>query len=145
VWEPRAGVLRPEQAVAAFLEGAIRSGAAVRTGETVTSWRAHSAGVSVTTTRGTHHAASLVLSAGARLGALVPELPLTVERLVQMWFEPVGLRTGFEADIFPIWIWEFERGRYVYGFPRGEKGVKIARHHEGEITDADHIRRDVER
>jgi sarcosine oxidase len=143
VWEPRAGVLRPEQAVAAFLESAARSGASVKTGETVTSWRAHANGVSVTTTRGTHHAAQLVLSAGARLGALVPELPLTVERLVQMWFEPVGLRTGFEPDIFPIWIWEFERGHYVYGFPRGENGVKVARHHEGEITDADHIRRDV--
>ena len=75
VWEPRAGVLRPEAAVAAFSRGRHPPGAAVRTGETVTSWRAHATGVSVTTTRGTHHAASLVLPAGARLGALVPELP----------------------------------------------------------------------
>ena len=58
------------------------------------------------------------------------------------WFKPT------RSDLFapgncPIFIWEFEPGRFFYGFPDLGDGVKIAIHHEGECTEPDLLRREV--
>ncbi len=75
---------------------------------------------------------------------LVPELelPLVAQRQVQLWFEPLpaGPATpegpaAFAPERFPIFIWEDEPDRFIYGFPELGDGVKVARHHEGEAVD----------
>ena len=141
VWEPRAGVLAPERAIAAFLAAARQRGAEIHGDEPALDWQADGDGVVVRTGKARYRADRVVLAAGPWLGRLVPELPLTVERVVQFWFETVGARQALDA--IPIWIWEHERDRFIYGFPRSERGVKIARHHEGEPADPDHVRREV--
>ena len=94
VWEPHAGVLDPEACVAACLAEAERCGAEVRSGEPVLGWKAEGGGVMVTTGRDTYRAARLVLAAGAWTSRLLPELslPLSVERVVQVWLDPRGDR-----------------------------------------------------
>jgi sarcosine oxidase len=145
VREPRAGVLFPEACIAAQLERARRHGAEIRCDEPALAWAADGEGVEVRTARGRTRAASLVLSAGAWLARLVPELalPLTVTRQVLYWYEPAAHPERFAPERFPIFIWEDEPGRFIYGFPDLGDGVKVARHMEGEATDPDHVRREV--
>jgi sarcosine oxidase len=145
VWEPRAGVLFPEACVSAFLDTARRHGATIRGDETVKSWARDGDGVRIETDRGRHHAARVVLTAGPWNGGLLNglALPLAVERVVQFWFDPSGDRTLFAPERCPVSIWEHEVGRFFYGFPLLERGVKLAIHHEGETTDPDRVRRAV--
>jgi sarcosine oxidase len=144
IWEPRAGVLDPEAAIAAQLAVAGKAGAELRFGEQVTKWRASSEGVEVTTFTGTYVAARLVICAGAWAAGLLPELalPLTIERNAVYWFDPLHPAV-FAPARFPIFIHEFAPGRTWYGFADFGDGVKVALHHQGETTTARTVRRSV--
>jgi sarcosine oxidase len=144
IWEPRAGVLDPETAIDAQLSLAGAAGAEFRFSERVTSWRATADGVEVTTAGGTFAAERLVITAGPWIGELLPELdlPLTVERTVAYWFDPLT-PADFTPELFPIFIHEFAPGRAWYGFADLGDGVKVALHHQGEPTTANAIRRAV--
>jgi sarcosine oxidase len=145
IWEPRAGILAPETAIETHLSLAHARGAEIRFNEAMLGWAATDDGVDVTTPRGTFHAARLVIAAGSWLRDLVPELtlPLAVERNVVYWFDPAQPTASFAPDRFPIFIHEFAPGRAWYGFPDVGDGVKVALHHQGEITDPDTVRRTV--
>jgi sarcosine oxidase len=143
VWEPNAGVLFPEASIAALLASARRHGATLHVDEPVVSWRADGEGVELRTSRGVHRAGRLVLATGAWLPALSPALPLAVERVALFWFEPPGDASGFDPARFPVFILEHARDRFIYGFPRLEGAVKLARHHEGEPADPDRPRHGV--
>ncbi len=132
IWEPRAGVLDPEAAIEAQLSLARASNAELRFGEKVTKWRATDSGVEVMTVSGTYSAARLVISAGAWVGELVPELALqlTVERNAVYWFDPLK-PNEFTPNKFPIFIHEYAPGRTWYGFADFGDGVKVALHHQG--------------
>ncbi len=145
VWEPRAGMLFPEACIGAQLERASRHGAELHADEPATGWRADGDGVEIATGRGRYRAARLVLAAGAWNGKLLEDLgvPLTVERNALYWFEPRAHRECFAPERLPIYIFEHERGRFFYGFPALEQGVKVAHHHEGEPVDPDRPRREV--
>src|SRR6266850_1119389 len=60
VAEPRAGVLFPEECVAAHLEQATRAGATLGLDEAVEAWSATADGVEVRTSRGRHRAGKLL-------------------------------------------------------------------------------------
>jgi sarcosine oxidase len=145
IWEPRAGILAPEAAIVAQLSLARAHGAELRFNEPMLDWSATDSGVSVKTAGGTFQAARLVIAAGSWVGQFVPELApvLTVERNAVYWFDPVQPTASFSADHFPIFIHEFAPGRAWYGFPDVGDGIKVALHHQGEITDADSVRRTV--
>ena len=144
VWEPRAGVLFPENCVASHLELARRHGADLRFEEPVLRWESDGAGVRVLTSRGEYAGAQLVISAGSWLRELVPELAgqFTVERQVLHWFEAKD-RDLFSPDRCPIHLWQFDGRKFFYGFPDLGEGVKVASHHDGELTTAEGVRRDV--
>lgn len=143
LFEPRAGVLLPELAVAAALRLAREAGAELHFDEPVSSW---TAGERVTLrTRAGHRAVGhVVLAAGAWLGGDLPRLalPLQVARQTLFWLscENPALCA---ADRMPIFIWEWVPGRMFYGFPDLGDGVKLAIHHEGETTTPDQVRRTV--
>jgi sarcosine oxidase len=128
VWEPRAGVLFPEACIAAHLELARQNGARFKFDEPITSWQADETGVRVTTTLHQYRARRMILTAGAWLGDLVPELalPLAVERQVLFWFQPTASANAFHPDRCPVYIWEYEPNRHFYGFPDMGRGVKVA-------------------
>jgi sarcosine oxidase len=143
LFELRAGLLLPEACVEAYLELARRHGATTRTDAPVRCWRGDGSGVSVTTDSATLRADRVVLTAGAWLRELVPDLPLplTVERQMFHWFEPTARRELHAATRCPLALWEFERDRMVAAFPDLGDGVKAGVHHEGEITDPATVRR----
>lgn len=145
VWEPRAGVLFPESCILAHLRGATRSGAVLRLEERVLTWQARDDGVEVRTDKSTYTADRLIVTAGPWASSVLADLglPLLVERNVMYWFDPEDA-TPFGADRFPIYIYEYRKDAFIYGFPLVRRdGVKVAHHHSGEFCTPETIRRDV--
>jgi sarcosine oxidase len=139
------GALLSASAIQSHLELAAKQGATLRFDESVTKWEPLGDGVRVTTPQGAYEARRLLLSSGAWLAGLVPELNLrlAVERQAQFWFDPGTGEDRFDPGHCPIHIWEYAPHRFFYGFPNLGEGVKVAFHHEGEHSDPDHVRRDV--
>jgi sarcosine oxidase len=130
LYEERAGLVRPEETVAAHLDRAAALGADLRFEEPVLSWEATPSGVGVETPKGSYQAERLILAPGAWAPRLLENLslPLEVERQVMYWFEPVDDPKLFLPDRFPIFMWEPDDGNMFYGFPvqEGDRGVKAA-------------------
>ena len=127
--EADAGVVSPEEAVAAQLERAARAGADLHHEEPVTNWQVTASGVRVSTPRATYEAGSVVVAPGRWATELLPDLPvqLHVEGRTMHWFHPTAER--FSPDRFPVWIWERPDGTTGYGAPDMGSGVKAAVHH----------------
>ena len=145
VFEPRAGTLDPELAIATALRLARQHGAELRLGETVRSWRADGEGVEVVTDAGTLRVAHLVLTVGAWAPEVLRELdvPFTVQRNLLFWFTPAANPEQFAPGSLPVFIHETAPGAAWYGFPDVGDGVKVARHHHGEMTTPAALRRTV--
>ena len=146
VLDPRAGYLDPEACNRAHLEAARAASAEARFDEPVLEWIPDGEGVRVRTSVGTYAANRLVLAAGAWDSGLASELrlPLVVERQSVFWLEPGGPRESFEADLFPIYAYEYKRGQICYGFPRLPRGVKASVMHSGEtVRNPDSVERNV--
>ena len=150
--EPLAGTLFPQRCIHAQLRLAEEAGADLHFEERVSGWSGDrvAGGVTVTTDRGTYSAAKVVVSVGAWLGKLMPELGLRllVERNPLFWFEPTASPEFFGPDHLPVWIMELDDDRAFYGFPalpasKGtpEQGAKVARHHGGLPVDPDTVDR----
>jgi sarcosine oxidase len=135
LYEAKAGFARPEMTVAAHLDLAAREGATLRFGEEVLEWSESATGVTVTTGAGTYTAGQLVICPGAWAPQLLAELgiPITVERQVLYWLDPVGGTAPFEDQ--PIFINENANGMQIYGFPAidgPDGGVKVAFFRKGQ-------------
>jgi sarcosine oxidase len=146
LYEPKAGFARPEMTVAAHLDLAARAGATLRFGEEVLHWSESAAGVTVTTGTGTYTAGQVVICPGAWAPELLAELgiPITVERQVLYWLDPVGGTAPFEDQ--PIFINENAHGMQIYGFPAidgPQGGVKVAFFRKGQVCTPDTIDRVV--
>ncbi len=143
--EPRAGFLQPEECVAGCLELAARHGATIRTGTAVSRWSRSGEGLRLECDTGDINCGRAVLAAGPWLPALLGEaaLPLTVERQVMYWFAPVAGAARFAPDRCPVFLWEWEPGRFFYGIPDHGHGFKAALHHEGLGVSPDTVDRNV--
>lgn len=133
VYDAKAGFVRPEASVTAHAEAATAHGADLRFEEPILEWEAHSSGegVKVRTDKGAYEAGHLVISAGPWSPKLLSslDLPLTVERLVQFWFNPVSGVESFSVGKQPVYLWEIEGGVVFYGFPnhgQSQGGAKVA-------------------
>jgi sarcosine oxidase len=146
VFEPRAGMLDPERAIAAALDAARSHGAVIHTGEAMRTWAASPSGVEVRTDQGVYRAAKLVLSVGAWMSDAVRELsvPFAPQRNVLYWFAATENSGAFSPERFPIFLHDIAPGRTWYGFPDTGDGVKVALHLWGENTDPDAVRRTVD-
>ena len=129
LFEAKAGFARPELTVQAHLDLAEKAGATLQFGEEVLEWSETSGGVAVRTGNGTYTAGQVVICPGAWAPALLADfgIPITVERQVLYWLDPVGGTESFVDQ--PIFIDEDASGMQIYGFPaidgpRG--GVKVA-------------------
>jgi sarcosine oxidase len=125
-----AGFIRPEAAVAAMLSQ-------------VPSVQRNTAVQSVFETLRNFDA--VVVAAGPWTSELVDWIPLTVERQAHAWFAIEAAGDGFAPQKFPVFIREEAEFGHLYGFPTLDGvSVKVARHHNGEITDPHRIRREVD-
>lgn len=143
VLEPRAGILFPERCIAAHLEQARRAGARIQLRERLLKFESTGEGVTIATTAGSYRAAKIILAAGPWLSELLSlKEPLSIERQVLLWYEAKD-PSLFTLDRFPIHLWEYEPEKMFYGFPDLGTGVKVAFHHQGEITSPADVQRTV--
>jgi sarcosine oxidase len=146
VWEPEAGFLPADRAIAAHATLARRLGAEIHENEPVLGWSATGDRVEVETAAGRYEAGSLVLAAGAWTSRLIGSFaPLAVpQRQVVGWFETAGPQ--FAPEVFPVFILDCpERGNF-YGFPErtAGEGFKVGRfRHREEDVNPDTIDRQI--
>ncbi|HXB93589.1 MAG TPA: N-methyl-L-tryptophan oxidase [Puia sp.] len=145
VSEKEAGILFPETCIQSWLAGAAANNAELHYNERVTAILPRNNEVEVTTDRARYTAGKVIVSAGAWLSTLLPELdlPLTVERQVMCWFDDRGGQTSFLPANMPVYLWEYDPGRLIYGIPQLEDGIKIAFHHAGRQIQPDDLHHDV--
>ncbi len=144
VYEPRAGLLRPEACVRAHLELAARHGAELHFEEPAIRWTAENDSIVVETARGRFSAERLVITAGPWAAGVIRELAphLRVERVPVFWFQP-GSAAAFDPAICPVYIWHRAELGFFYGFPQIEGQVKVARHYAGQNATPETLDRTV--
>lgn len=150
LFDVQAGWLAPERAIETHSRMAERHGATLRFDEPVRSWARDGDGVRVTSADGTYRAERLVLTAGAWMPELLPDLAphLWVERNVLFWFEPTERVDEFAK--LPVWIMEdvarpqgVPAYRLYYGFPYDQAhGFKLAGLHFGDRVDPSTVERE---
>ncbi len=135
ILEKNAGILFPEECVQANLSLAQERGATMLYNEKVKDIKPSFNSINVITDKGNYTTRKLIVSAGAWLGELLPELhlPLVIERQVLYWYQNTNpaLQSAVMPDALPIFIWEYEKGKTFYGFADLGDGIKIANHHAG--------------
>jgi sarcosine oxidase len=140
VWDPGGGVLFPERALTSFVRRAAANGARFVWNAPVTDWEVGTEGLVRVTARGAEfRARGLILTAGAWLPSLVPELrlPLEIEQQTVFWFRYAAARaTAFQN--MPAFVWQREGEGYFYGIPDVGDGVKVAADAGEPIRDLDH-------
>jgi sarcosine oxidase len=137
VFEKRAGYLLVEECVLAHIELALASGAELRVGETVRSWRADGCGVVVETEAARYRGERLIITAGPWAGEFLRELGVSLEvrRKPLFWFRAGS--SAYRADGgAPAFLYETPSGVF-YGFPEIDRfGLKAAEHTGGApVTD----------
>ncbi|MFG2138232.1 N-methyl-L-tryptophan oxidase [Streptomyces sp. NPDC048650] len=150
LYEARAGLLRPENTVAAHVQLATRDGAELHFEEPVIRWDElpGGAGVRVHTPEDTYTAGQLVICPGAWAPRLLTDLgvPFTIERQVMYWFAPEGGTAPYEPHRHPIYVWEDAAGVQIYGFPAidgPDGGAKVAFFRKGTVCTPETIERTV--
>ena len=139
VYQPDAGFVMSERAIAAYAMQAIDDGAELHGHEPVIGWEPDGEGVIVRTSAGDYRAERLVISAGAWAAGLAEPLRtlLVPERQVLIWMQP-SRPEQFRVGAFPVFVLEAPEGRF-YGFPSyGIPGFKLGLyHHRGQQVDPD--------
>jgi sarcosine oxidase len=145
VFEPEAGVLKPERAIAAHLAVAERHGATTRFEVEMVSWHAHANGFDVLLGDGSRVSTrTLVLALGPWVQQILAAVgvPIRVQRNVQAWFAPAT--TNYSASGFPAFLLDRDGlPAPLYGFPDFGDGVKAAWHGFGDLTDPQHLDREI--
>lgn len=146
VFEPDAGVLKPERAIAAQLAEAERHGATLRFNVVMTQWGARDDGYDIVLEEGWRVSArTLILALGPSVQRTLADLgvEIRVQRNVQAWF---AAKSGeYAAGSFPAFL--LNRAGLpapLYGFPNFGDGVKVAWHGFGDLTDAEHLDRAID-
>ena len=130
VLDRQAGILNPEGAVTAMLQQVKE----IRRNERVDSVESL-----------LREFDAVVVAAGPWTPELIDWLPLRIERQVHAWLSIARDADWFGPDRFPVFIRQSEQLGDVYGFPTLDgSSVKVGRHHDGDFTDPDHIRRRVD-
>ncbi|HEY0830875.1 MAG TPA: N-methyl-L-tryptophan oxidase [Candidatus Dormibacteraeota bacterium] len=87
----------------------------------------------------------VVVAAGPWTHELIDWIPLRVERQVHGWFSIARDADWFGPDRFPAFVRQSRDKGFMYGIPSLDgKTIKIGRHHDGETTTPQTIRRRVD-
>ena len=129
VWDPAAGICFPERNVRAQTQAARQLGAGIYPHTMVTSIDPGPDLVTVRTPTVEFRASQVVVTGGAWLGTLTPELRLRLapRRTPMYWFRPRDPESGdFTLDRFPSFIWKRPNGQGLWGHGSDEGfGVKV--------------------
>lgn len=153
VWDPEAGILRPEAAIVAAVDAARVAGARIHTNTRVTAIEPDADGVTIRTDDADYRVRQIAVTSGPWITRFVPDLPLTPHRVIMTWFRA---RDGHDADldVLPVFIrsvpgrdtWIWGHGA-MPGSVYGNDGfdVKVGPEFDGPFTadDPDAIDRDI--
>lgn len=135
ILEKEAGILFPEDCIQTFLQQAQKNGASLNYNERVIQIIPNDNTVEIVTDKNQYTTSQLIVSAGAWLNELIPDLhlPLSIKRQVLFWMKnrDEKLQQYFSPAAMPIYIWEYALSKMFYGFPDLGDGIKIAHHHDG--------------
>ncbi len=115
VWEPSAGLLRPEAAVKAAVAVSARLGARVCPDTRVVRIEPVSGAVLLHTPTQTFRVRRAIVAVGAWCSALIPRLPLRIIRKPITWFALQGPPGQFSVERFPMFKRECADGRVLWG------------------------------
>ncbi|MYW01358.1 N-methyl-L-tryptophan oxidase [Streptomyces sp. SID3343] len=138
LWEPGAGLVRPEAAIRAAVEVAADAGARVYADTRVSAVRPGADHVSIVTTVREFRVRRVVVTAGAWLGALVPGLSLEAVRMPMTWFAArPEAADDFHISRFPAFIRELDDGTCLWGHGtvRAGEDVKLGLEDGGSTFD----------
>jgi sarcosine oxidase len=145
LYEPYAGVVFPERAIAAHLTVARNHGAHLYDRARVRGFEATETGVRIAFEGGEAvEAARVAVCAGPWSSELLAQLrlPLRVQRNVQYWFTLQG-GAGGPAELPAFFLERDDLPAPLYGIPDLGDGLKVAFHGYGETTQADQLDREV--
>ena len=139
IYEPESGLLRASRCVQANASLAVRHGAELRVGFSVSALEAQGSGIRLRCGEEALDFDAVVVTAGPWTQSLLApyvQLPLRVTRQQYAHFAVSGDRAAFSPERFPVWI-DFEQ--QFYGFPEHEpiSGAKVALHEMGTPHDPD--------
>ncbi|BBB00113.1 putative sarcosine oxidase [Actinacidiphila reveromycinica] len=117
VWEPSAGIIRPERSILAAVALAERAGARVHADTRISSVELVPGGAVLHTSQRDVRVRQVVVTVGSWLSSLVPGLPLETVRMPITWFRPLEPATDstFELDQFPVFMRELDDGTVLWG------------------------------
>ena len=146
VFQPDGGALFPEKAIGLFVAGAELHGAQARLNTRVMAVEPDGDAVLIVLEDGERiEAGSAVISAGAWIGGLLPDVAanLRLTRQPLMWFKPVKPEL-VTPDRMPVFFFQTPQD-HIYGLPDlNGTGVKAASHFSGgDLASADAERADV--
>ena len=115
LWDPMAGVVRPEAGVVAAVKTAELSGARIVTGTRVVDIREIENGVEVVSEHRVWRARTAIVAAGPWLATLLPGIPAVAHRIVMTWYRPKIEGDEFDLANFPVFIRHVDRQRTMWG------------------------------
>lgn len=130
LFEPDAGVLYSEKAIASWIRLAREAGCAQLFNCPVTAIHHHPNGVTIDTADGSFEGKKLVISAGTWITRLLPWLPVQPVRKIFAWFQADGRYSS--KNHFPAFTGELPDGDQFYGFPAQDNELKIGKHNGGQ-------------
>lgn len=126
MWEPSAGILRPELSIQAAVAVAERAGARVHLDTAVSAVELVDGGAQVHTPLRTLRVRQVVVAVGSWLSSLVPGLPLRVLRMPITWYRPEDDPHAFALEQFPVFMRERENNLILWGNGRdGDEGNEV--------------------
>lgn len=115
VWEPSAGIIRPERSIRAAVALAEQAGARVYTDTRIASIELVADGAVLRTAQREVRVRQVVVTVGSWLSTLVPRLPLETVRMPITWFRPLVADASFELEQFPVFMREMDDGLILWG------------------------------
>ncbi|HMC65078.1 MAG TPA: N-methyl-L-tryptophan oxidase [Gemmataceae bacterium] len=122
IFDPGAGWVDVDRALTFSLNAARSAGASICLDRLVNGWEAGGGSVRIRSEGETIYAGALVLAAGAWSAQLLPELPLSLERKVLLWVDPLD-SAAFKLGRMPVFMFAEQS---FYGLPDLGKGLKLA-------------------
>jgi len=113
LWDPEAGVVRPELGITAAIQSAESFGARVLTQTRVAKIEETGNGVEITTDEETLRARAVIVAAGPWLSHLTKTPPIEPMRVIMTWFNPWA--QPFSTDAFPVFIRHIDEKRTFWG------------------------------
>ena len=144
-YDPNSGFLYSEECILAYKEECEKLGVTILENQRVLDIQITDKEVTVLTADATLVARKAVVTAGAWIPKLLPELELEIKPLRKTfgWFETS--EENLYGSQFPCYVFDTHDVGHYYGFPDfNGKGLKIGRMDLGEVVDPDELNRDFD-